>query len=232
MNAKQLIQMIHEIPNFDRFMLTSHEEGKEDFKRFTQVMDFAKSLGIEKQAISYYNFIFLKELYPNQHMYFYKKLGTNIGTLELAQELINMSHNKSVVEVVHTQTAWGRKQIKTLPYGNEICNEMYKLKKTSLGTTDILEILFSIKAKELNFNSYNEFLEMMKLEKTMMGKSEAQSLLRQFWNNTNEEYKHSAVLFNTIKTVIININDSLISSNSNKKIRAKFVEEFLTLTLS
>lgn len=136
----------------------------------------------------------------------------------------------NIVDVINSQPAWGRKQILTLPYGPDLAKEMAKINKTSLGTKEIIYLLFGIKAKVIGFTYYNEFVEMMKQQKTMINKKTAQELLRTFWENTKDDYKTNPLLFNIIKTVIINLNNSLINNNSTQQLRIRFMEEFLVLT--
>lgn len=150
----------------------------------------------------------------------------------LRQGILNYIDNLNVniIDVINSQPAWGRKQIASLPHGVELAQEMVKMNKTNLGTKDIIYLLFGIKAKEVGFVYYNEFVEMMKQQRTMINKKTAQELLRAFWENTKDDYKTNALLFNIIKTVIINLNSSLINSNSTQQLRIRFMEEFLILT--
>lgn len=150
----------------------------------------------------------------------------------LRQGILNYIDNLNVniIDVINSQPAWGRKQIASLPHGVELAQEMVKMNKTNLGTKDIIYLLFGIKAKEVGFVYYNEFVDMMKQQRTMINKKTAQELLRAFWENTKDDYKTNALLFNIIKTVIINLNSSLINSNSTQQLRIRFMEEFLILT--
>lgn len=138
----------------------------------------------------------------------------------------------NIIELLSTKSAWGRKEITTLPYGEILAGEMKKANKTNLGTKDIIYLLFGIKAKELGFTYYNEFVEMLKLEKTMVNKTVAQQLLKQFWENTKDDYKHNPLLFNTIKSTIISINSELTNNNSTQKMRIAFMEQFITLVIT
>lgn len=136
----------------------------------------------------------------------------------------------NIIDVINSQSAWGRKQIVSLPYGPDLAKEMAKINKTSLGTKEIIYLLFGIKAKVIGFTYYNEFVEMMKQQKTMINKKTAQELLRTFWENTKDDYKTNPLLFTIIKTVIINLNNSLINNNSTQQLRIRFMEEFLILS--
>ena len=133
----------------------------------------------------------------------------------------------NILDQINLKSAWGRKEITTLPYGDILAEEMKKANKTNMGSKDIIYLLFGIKAKELNFESYSEFVDMMKLEKTMVGRKRAQELLRNFWVNTNEYYKPYPVVFNSVKAVIIKLNEELKDNNSTQQIRIKFMEHFL-----
>lgn len=152
----------------------------------------------------------------------------------LREELLNYIKNLDVniIDVINSQPAWGRKQIVSLPYGAELAKEMVNINKTNLGTKDIIYLIFGIKAKEIGFIYYNEFVDMMKQQRTMINKKTAQELLRAFWENTKDDYKSNPVLFNTIKTVIVNLNSSLINNNSTQQLRIRFMEEFLILTVN
>jgi len=136
----------------------------------------------------------------------------------------------NIIEKLDSQPAWGRKEILSLPHGIEIANTMKEMGKTSLGTKDIIYILFGIKAKVIGFTYYTEFVDMMKLEKTMVNKKTAQDLLRTFWENTRDDYKSNHLLFNTIKSTIINLNSKLKDSNSTQQLRLEFMKEFLINT--
>lgn len=136
----------------------------------------------------------------------------------------------TIIELLESQPAWGRKEILSLPHGVEIADTMKEMNKTSLGTKDIIYILFGIKAKVIDFTYYTEFVDMMKLEKTMINKKTAQNLLRMFWENTKDDYKSNHLLFNAIKSTIINLNSKLKDSNSTQQLRIEFMKEFLINT--
>lgn len=151
---------------------------------------------------------------------------------EMRESILQYINNLqvSIVDIINSQPAWGRKQITSLPYGTELAQEMVNINKTNLGTKEIIHLIFGIKAKEIGFTYYNEFVEMMKQQKTMINKKTAQELLRTFWENTKDDYKTNPLLFTIIKTVIINLNNSLIANNSTQQLRIRFMEEFLILS--
>ena len=64
----------------------------------------------------------------------------------------------------------------------------------------------------------------------MISKKTAQELLRNFWENTKDDYKSNPLLFNIIKSVIISLNNQLKDSNSTQQLRLRFMEEFIILT--
>lgn len=136
----------------------------------------------------------------------------------------------NILDQIKLKSAWGSKEILSLPYGDYLAAEMKKANKTNLGTKDIIYLVFGMKAKEVGFIYYSEFVDMLKLEKTMVGKKKAQELLRTFWENTKDDYKHNPRLFNIIKTTIINLNSGLKDNNSTQQMRLQFMEQFVVLT--
>lgn len=255
--AKEVITMLNNSHNCPG--LSGHQEAAAIFRNFKSAVNLAKDCGLKEEAISYYNWIFLK---GNKELFF--TLGGSKGSMEAANYLIELSKGAkekvveisntitvptpvvvnvvenvkkdivmdvSVLEQIKDKSAWGRKEILSLNYGNELSKEMIRMNKTNLSSKEIVNILFSIKAKECGFIYYNEFVELMKLQKTMINKETAQGLLRMFWENTKDEYKSNPNLFNIIKSIIIGINNSLTNNNSTLQMRTKFMELFLEATL-
>ena len=236
--AKNIISMVHKIHKFDE-PISGHLEAQQIYRKYKLMLAYAEENNLKEEAISYYNWIFLN----GDKSLFYVIKGV-VGNIELANKLVEMSKsipqtvsiNKeevtmSVMDQIKNKSAWGRKEILSLEYGNELSKEMIRMNKTNLSSREIINILFSIKAKECGFMYYNEFVELMKLQKTMINKETAQGLLRMFWENTKDEYKHDTKLFNTIKSIIIGINNSLTNNNSTLQMRTKFIELFVEATL-
>lgn len=228
-NFQNIISLIENINNFSSFGLTEHEENKAHFDRFKIAMSEADELNMGNMAISYYNFKYMVDIYGSIAPSMYLKWQGTQGTQEECNELINRA-NGTIMDLLNSQPAWGRKEILGLPYGVEIAETMKTMGKTNLGTKDIIYILFGIKSKVIGFTYYDEFVNLMKTQKTMINRSTAQSLLKMFWENTRDDYKHNPLLFKTIKSVIINLNSQLIASNSTQQIRIRFMQEFLILT--
>ena len=110
----------------------------------------------------------------------------------------------------------------------------YNVKKeVIIGNTE-QEVLdkFYKKNRRADASYYNEFVDMMKQQKTMINKEVAQQLLKSFWENTRDDYKTNPILFNTIKSIIISLNTYLTNNNSTQQLRVKFMEEFLRITLN
>lgn len=229
MSVQHIISLIENIDSFDHDFLNEHEINKKHFQNFSSTMELAEKLGYGDMAISYYNFIYLKRVYGCNASSMFYRWNKEIGTEDLANSFITLS-STNIINKIESQPAWGRKEILSLPHGVEIANTMKEMNKTSLGTKDIIYILFGIKAKVIGFTYYTEFVDMMKLEKTMINKKTAQNLLRTFWENTKDDYKSNHLLFNTIKSTIINLNSKLKDSNSTQQLRLEFMKEFLINT--
>lgn len=135
----------------------------------------------------------------------------------------------NILDQIKLKSAWGSKEILSLPYGEYLAAEMKKANKTNLGTKDIIYLVFGMRAKQIGFTYYSEFVDMLKLEKTMVGKKKAQELLRTFWENTKDDYKPNPKLFNIIKSVIVNLNSNLKDNNSTQQMRLSFMEQFIVL---
>lgn len=230
MNIKQLIKEIENINNFSSRNMTEAQYNVELGIRLSSAMDLAASLNVIELAISYYNFKYLKDIHGDVSQYMQIEWKGMKGTEELAKKLVEMS-KETLVDIIYKQSAWGSKQVLSLPYGDVLASEMVKIKKSSLGTKDIIYLLFGIKAKELGFTYYDEFVNLMKEQKTMVSRKTAQDLLKLFWENTKDDYKTNPNLFNIIKSIIINLNSELKDSNSTQQLRLRFMEQFINLTM-
>lgn len=227
--TKTLISLIENICNYSSKELTEHEVELEHQSRFRIAMVEGDNLMLGDMAISYYNHKYLKDIYGPNYTYMQLRWKGVLGTPELADQLV-VKANGTVVDLINTKPAWGRKEVQSLPHGVELNKEMLALNKTNLGTKDIIYLLFGIKSRVIGFTYYNEFVDMLKLQKTMISKKTAQELLRNFWENTKDDYKSNPLLFNIIKSVIISLNSQLKDSNSTQQLRLRFMEEFLILT--
>ena len=233
MNKYQLvISLIEDINNFSATYMTEHEEAKEQYIRFINAVEEARLHGLYNEAISYYNFKYLIDLHGENANFFVRSINQYNGTQELSDRLVKMANSSELLDSILAKSAWGRKELLSLPYGKELSEEMVKINKTNLGTKDIVYLLFGIKSKEYGFTYYNEFVDMMKQQKTMINKEVAQQLLKSFWENTRDDYKTNPILFNTIKSIIISLNTYLTNNNSTQQLRIKFMEEFLRITLN
>lgn len=139
----------------------------------------------------------------------------------------------NIVDIINTQDSWGRNQVLELPgYGDKIYSVMLSLNKTTQSRKEVLYILFSIIASEIQYTSYMEFIDFMKQQKTMVSRKTAEDLLRQFWNNTCDDLKVNPALFNIVKQSIISLQHILIDSNSTQQLRLFYIEFFITYTLA
>ncbi len=230
-NASIVISNIENINNLSSRGMTEEVFNERLYSRFFTAMTIAEQINLEIHAISYYNFKYLHDLHGDLASTFYLQWKDTIGTKEKSDELIKMS-KETIVDIINKQPAWGSKQILTLPYGEMLSTEMKKMSKSSLGTKDIIYLLFGIKAKEVGFIYYDEFVNMMKQQKTMVSKKTAQTLLKTFWENTRDDYKSNPDLFNLIKSIIINLNSNLKESNSTQQLRIQFMEQFINLVFN
>lgn len=231
MNAKYIIDQIENISNFSSRGMTEHEENREHFNRFTIAMKEAEEVGLSQEAISYYNFKYLKDIYGSNYIGMKLSYNGTSGSQELSDKLVGMVVKPSILDTINSKPAWGRKEIQSFPlYALDLYKEMLKMDKTNLGTKDIIHLVFGFKSKEIGFIYYDEFVNMMKEQKTMISKKTAQTLLKTFWENTRDDYKSNPYLFNIIKSVIININNNLKNNNSTQQLRIQFMEEFLKLS--
>ena len=62
----------------------------------------------------------------------------------------------------------------------------------------------------------------MKYQTTMINKSTAQSILRQYWEAVNQELRSNPDVFNLVKDAVIYVNSTLIQSNSRPKMIRSF----------
>lgn len=139
----------------------------------------------------------------------------------------------NIIDIINTQSSWGRNQVKQLPmYGNEIAEVMTKLNKTNQSKAEVLYILYHIVCKEINYYSSNEFIEYMKLQKTMVNHEQAQEILRQYWSNTAQDLRSNPKLHSIVKQCIISINNTLTGNNSTRQMRIQFIEFFLAYALA
>ena len=139
----------------------------------------------------------------------------------------------NIVDIIKTQDTWGRNQVKELPtYGTQISDVMLSLNKTNQSKKEVLHILFGVIASEIQYTSYMEFIDFMKLQKTMVSRKTAEDLLRQFWNNTRDDLKINPALFNIVKQSIISLQHILVDSNSTQQLRLFYIEFFITYTLA
>lgn len=217
---------------------TEHSNQADEMRPLMNALALADKYSLGVLAISYYNHVYLPKVYKTMAVHYTVQHQGTRGTLEDGLKLIalstgdmtmelNKAPEKSLVEQIRSKTAWGRKEIQTLPYGSFISEEMKKNNKTNVNSNFIIHFLFKAKAQETGFLYYNEFKEMMDGQKTMISKQTAQDLLKEFWNNTKEDYKHNPTLFNNIKEVIIELNESLISSNSSSALSFRFMEYYI-----
>lgn len=228
--AKLLISSIENICNFSTSYMSEHEEAKEHYERFKLAMMEGDDYGLKDMGVSYYNFKYLVDIYGQHSTHMHLKWNDSKGSEDLCQYLIDLTGD-TIIDLIYTKKAWGSKEILSLPHGVEMQKEMKAMGKSSLGTKDIIHLLFSIKAKVLGFTYYDEFVNMMKEQKTMVNKKVAQGFLRDFWNNTKEDYKGNPLLFKTIKNTIIRVNDTIETNNvSTQQLRLRFMESFITLT--
>ena len=139
----------------------------------------------------------------------------------------------NIVDIIKTQDTWGRNQVKELPtYGIQISDVMLSLNKTNQSKKEVLHILFGVIASEIQYTSYMEFIDFMKLQKTMVSRKVAEDLLRTFWTNNCNDLKHNPILFNIVKQTIISLQHVLIDSNSTQQLRLLYIEFFITYTLA
>ena len=230
MNSKEIIQLIENIANFSSNGMPNHRICSQQYSRFKEAMTLAEDSGLLTEAVSYYNFKYLKDLYGNDSESMILPFKGIVGTKELSdgfQELSTMN----LVKELQTKNAWGRKEILSFPvYGNRLKEEMIKLNKTSLGTKELIYLLFGLRSQDLGFTYYGEFVELMKTQKTMVNKAVARGLLRQYWDAVNVELKSNPELFIIVKNSIIAVNNTLVDSNSTQRMRVTFMEEFLKLS--
>lgn len=139
----------------------------------------------------------------------------------------------NIIDIINSQDSWGRNQVKELPvYGERIYNIMIRLNKTNQSRSEVFYILFDIVSIDIGYVGHNEFIDYMKIQKTMVNKEKAQELLREFWNNTSEYLKIDPKLHNIVKQTIISLNNILTSNNSTRQLRVQFIEFFLTYAIA
>lgn len=120
-------------------------------------------------------------------------------------------------------TSWGRNQALSLPVvGMYIRNQMVALDKTSMKAEDILDFAYDCVCLNLGFEFNKEFDNLMKYQTTMINKSTAQSILRQYWEAVNQELRSNPDVFNLVKDAVIYVNSTLIQSNSRPKMIRSF----------
>ena len=236
-----IIQSIQDIDSFDKEGLNEFQTNKERFNRFNDAMVLAASYGLEEEAISYYNFFYLKSLYSNQsHFYHYSRKINGVDTTGnkiLANKLLIMKELHVIKKEIHMsqsilikeQNSWGRKEVLSLRFGTEIAEKMEKKGKTNMSSQDILFISYQLHATKTSYAFCNEFLEMMQCQETVMNTKEAISFLKEFWENTKEEMKPTPDVFNRVKTIIIQMHGILVEkkSVSNLELRKMFVTLYM-----
>ena len=106
---------------------------------------------------------------------------------------------------------------------------MTHLNKTNLSTKEVTYLLYGLVAKEVGFTYYYEFIDFMKLQKTMLSKKAMSDLLHQYWNNTSEYLPpHVQTL---VATTLQTIENNLTASNSTQQVRLVFMQTFIGLAL-
>ena len=230
-----IIDMIDNHSQSSERFITSNEAEKMTYQNLLKAYDEAEAHGLLEEAVSYYNFIYLKRVRLGGEVYFQQKHKGMLGNRVLGNQFMTREikeNTMNIVQTYQTQSSWGTKELTTMPYGLEISKIMKKGGKTSLGYKDIISTLYVILSTETGFTCYNEFKDRMSAENTMLSKAHVTEILKSFWVETCDYYRQDPVLFNNVKKVVINLQGNLVNSNSNPRLVLSFMEEYIVLASS
>lgn len=132
-----------------------------------------------------------------------------------------------IIEKIKSQTSWGCRQVVALHpiYGLLLSKHMLAIDKTVLSYTDVIQALYEIVAKRVNYNFYNEFPEqILTMDKTMIGKKEAIQILQNFMEASSDDHP-------TIVDVVLDVDSKLKNNNSYKAVIMSFKESFIKLNI-
>lgn len=136
----------------------------------------------------------------------------------------------NIIELLNTKTSWGRNQLQEIPnYGEAIKVELNHLNKTNLSTKEVTYILYGLVARDVGYTYPHEFIDFMKLQKTMLSKKTMQELLNQFWHNSCDHLPPHVQ--HLVAQTLQHLDEKLLSSNSTQQIRLTFMQTFILLAL-